>query len=191
MSLDALLRLVVTRLEALGIPYMLTGSLASSYHGVPRSTRDIDVVVDADRGQLLRLGAALREAGLYVSDEAIAEALEARGQFNAIDAESGSKIGIILVKDRPFSREEFAQRDSAELDGLRMSIVRAEDIIVAKLEWARSGESERQLRDVAGILAVRGVGLDRVRLTHWVADLGLEEQWRAALEVERREREST
>ena len=185
MRVEALLRLLVENLHEVGIRYMVTGSLASSYHGTPRSTRDIDVVFDADDVLLRKLAQRLRDAGLYVSDTAIIEAVEARGFFNAVDGASGWKIDFILLKDRPFSQQEFRERESADYVGLSLSLVRAEDIVVAKLEWAQLGESERQLRDVAGILAVQGDRLDRHRVEHWVAELGLEEQWEEALRVER------
>lgn len=170
-------------LDRVGVPYMLTGSLAASYHGAPRSTQDIDLVVEASVALLLEVGAELRAAGLYVSDDAIREAHASRGMFNAIDPESGWKVDLIVRKDRPFSRAEFESRREIEFLGLGLSIVSAEDLIIAKLEWARLGNSERQLRDVAEILGVQGSRLNVTRIEEWTAMLELESEWTLAREI--------
>lgn len=180
MSFDALLTTLVLALEAQEIPFMLTGSLASSYHGVPRATQDIDFVVDASLDRFLALSAALRDQGFYVSDDAIREAVTMRGMFNAVDPDTGWKVDFIVRKDRPFSLAEFADRQTTEFAGVRVGIARAEDVIVAKLEWSRFGGSGRQLRDVAGILAAQGVTLDYGRIENWVESLGLETEWEEA-----------
>ena len=191
MTLVRILRLLVESMEELGIGYMLTGSLASSFHGDPRATQDIDLVIDGERRALDALGARLRESGFYADAEAIKHASEVRGVFNAIDQSSGWKVDFILLKDRPFSRSEFDGRVSAEVAGLSLSLVRPDDMVVAKLEWAKLGESDRQLRDVLGILMVQGPALDRVRIERWVEELALEPQWARVLEMERAEKEST
>jgi hypothetical protein len=187
-SAEAILRLVVGALDDLGIPYMLTGSLASAYYGAPRSTQDVDLVVDAVEDELQRLGDRLRGAGLYVDRGAISEAVRARGLFNAVDTSTGWKADFILMKSRPFSRAEFSDRVASHVAGMPLTIVRAEDIVVAKLEWAKETESERQLRDVVGVLMVQGDAVDRTRIERWVSDLGLEDVWRQALEMEQAER---
>ena len=191
MTLVRILRLLVESMEELGIGYMLTGSLASSFHGDPRATQDIDLVIDGERRALDALGARLRESGFYADAEAIKHASEVRGVFNAIDQSSGWKVDFILLKDRPFSRSEFDGRVSVEVAGLSLSLVRPDDMVVAKLEWAKLGESDRQLRDVLGILMVQGPVLDRVRIERWVEELALEPQWARVLEMERAEKEST
>ena len=190
MTLVRILRLLVESMEELGIGYMLTGSLASSFHGDPRATQDIDLVIDGERRALDALGARLRESGFYADAEAIKHASEVRGVFNAIDPSSGWKVDFILLKDRPFSRSEFDGRVSVEVAGLSLSLVRPDDMVVAKLEWAKLGESDRQLRDVLGILMVQGPALDRVRIERWVEELALEPQWARVLEMERAEKES-
>ncbi len=191
MTLVRILRLLVESMEELGIGYMLTGSLASSFHGDPRATQDIDLVIDGERRALDALGARLRESGFYADAEAIKHASEVRGVFNAIDPSSGWKVDFILLKDRPFSRSEFDGRVSVEVAGLSLSLVRPDDMVVAKLEWAKLGESDRQLRDVLGILMVQGPALDRVRIERWVEELALEPQWARVLDMERAEKEPT
>ncbi len=170
---------------------MLTGSLAGSYHGAPRSTQDIDLVVEASVAALLEVATKLRTHGLYVSDDAIREAHAARGMFNAVDPDSGWKVDFIVRKDRPFSRAEFESRREIEFLGLELSIASAEDLIVAKLEWARLGNSERQLRDVVEIIAVQGAGLDVRRIEEWTTKLDLETEWALACELADSSAEST
>ncbi len=164
---------------------MLTGSLAGSYHGAPRATQDIDLVVDASVESLLEVAANLRAAGLYVSDDAIREAVSTRGLFNAIDPETGWKIDFILRKDRPFSFLEFERRREIQFLGLSLSVARAEDVVVAKLEWAKLGDSERQIRDVAEIVAVQGDALDIIQIERWAEELGVRSQWQKVLEMNR------
>jgi len=191
LNLRGLLELVVGILDGAEVPYMLTGSLAGSYHGAPRSTQDIDLVVEASVAALLEVATKLRTHGLYVSDDAIREAHAARGMFNAIDPDSGWKVDFIVRKDRPFSRAEFESRREIEFLGLELSIASAEDLIVAKLEWARLGNSERQLRDVVEIIAVQGAGLDVRRIEEWTTKLDLETEWALACELADSSAEST
>jgi hypothetical protein len=169
---------------------MLTGSLASSYHGAPRATQDIDLVVDGSREALESLAGPLREAGMYVSEEAIRAAVSTRGMFNAIDAETGWKVDFIVRKDRPFSRHEFEHRQTTKYLGLDLSVARAEDVVVAKLEWSKLADSERQLRDVAEIVSVQGDDLDIAEVGQWAERLGLEAEWKRAQGLSQRDGDS-
>jgi hypothetical protein len=160
-------------LEAAGIPYMITGSVASSFHGEPRATRDLDIVIDPAPSALGRLIDDLRTGGFYVDRDAADDALRERTQFNAIGAEA-IKVDFIVRRDRPFSIAEFERREWVELLGSTGFIATVEDVILAKLEWAAQTDSERQLRDVAGMLAVAGDTLDETYLTNWARTLGVE-----------------
>ena len=166
-------------LEQLEIPHMVTGSVASSFHGRPRSTHDADIVIDPDPRQLAALVDRLGESGFYVDGDHARDALRRRLQFNAIDRQSAFKIDLIIRKDRPFSREEMARRGPAELwTGQTVAMASVEDTILAKLEWAKkAGRSQKQLDDVSGILAVRH-GLDRDYIEKWAAALGVLDLWR-------------
>lgn len=180
MSLAALLAATVGQLERAGVDYMITGSIASSYHGEPRATRDLDVVIDPDPVGIRRLVAELERAGLYVDMDAALAALDDRTQFHAIDATTGWKVDFLVRKDRPFSREESGRRSRADLLGTPSWIASPEDTIVAKLEWAASGSSDRQLSDVAAMLDVGGPSLDLAYIERWVTDLGLHGAWNRA-----------
>jgi hypothetical protein len=142
-------------------------------------------VIEAEAPALIRLAARLQAEGLYVSEAAILEAVASRGLFNAIDSASGWKIDFILRKDRDFSRQEFEARETIRFVGLDLSIAQAEDMVVAKLEWAKLSDSERQIRDVAAILSVQGNALNTDRIGRWVEELGLAKQWAAARDLAR------
>jgi hypothetical protein len=177
------LRRVIEILERLGVPYMLTGSVATSYHGRPRATHDADIVLDPTPDQLERLVADLDAAGFYVDADSAREAQRRRRQFNAIETQYACKIDLIVRKDRPFSREEFARRQGADLPFRdAVMVVSPEDAILSKLEWARrSGDSERQLRDAAGVLELNP-SLDRQYVEKWAAALGVDDLWRRIAE---------
>lgn len=148
--------------EALGrahVPFMITGSFASSYYGVTRSTQDIDFVVDPSPDQIQSFVRSLSAAEYYVNEEAAIEAQRHQSQFNVIDLDAGWKVDLIIRKARAFSREEFDRRRAAEFDGVPFFVTTAEDLILAKLEWAKLGESQRQIDDVAA--GPEGSGHDR------------------------------
>jgi hypothetical protein len=171
---------VVHALDAAGIPYMLTGSFASAYHATPRATQDIDLVIAPTREQLARLERAFPASAYYYDADAAMEALEHESMFNVIDLETGWKIDLIVRKSREFSRTEFARRQRVTFEGLDLYVASAEDVLLSKLEWARLGDSARQLEDAAGLLRRRESELDRSYLEHWVEQLGLRKQWEAA-----------
>jgi hypothetical protein len=167
-------------LEAACIPYMLTGSFASSLHGMPRVTHDVDIVIAPTIRTLDALIGEFPEDRFYLSRDAALQAYASEGMFNIVDFETGWKIDLIFRKSRPFSVEEFSRRREETLNGLRIFVASPEDVVLSKLEWAKLGESERQIRDVAGILVSRDGELDLNYLERWVAALGLASQWTKA-----------
>jgi hypothetical protein len=171
---------IIGALDGAGIPYMLTGSFASSYHGFPRATQDIDIVISPAVDQIRKLMKLLPETEYYVDKDAAMEALKQQGQFNVIDFESGWKVDLIIRKSRQFSRVEFDRRDIVEFYGIKLAIATAEDVLIAKLEWAKISESRRQIEDAAGILKIRAGELDLEYIQEWVHDLDLKLQWEAA-----------
>lgn len=174
------LELVVGLLDRLGIPYMVTGSIASSHHGRPRTTHDADIVFEPDQDALEALLDAVTAAHLYVGADTARDALRRRRQFNVIDPESGFKVDLIVRKDRPFSLQEFQRRRPVALTSrLTAAVASPEDSILSKLEWARkAAESERQLADAAAIVDVLGPALDVPYIERWAPELGVEALWR-------------
>ena len=180
MSASEILRTVVTQLDAAGIPFMLTGSVAAAAYGAGRATMDVDLVIDATSAQLRRLVAALSGPDVYVSGDAALQALADQSMFNVIDSATGWKADLIIRKARPFSVTEFGRRTPLEFDGMQLWVATVEDVIVAKLEWAKTGGSARQLEDVSALVRVAGDALDLGYIERWVAALGLVPQWQAA-----------
>ena len=172
MGLDDFLGRLVAGLDAAGVPYMVAGSVACALHGEPRSTQVVDIVVDLDAESLRRLLQELPEEHYYVSHDAAREALRRRSQFNVIDMATGWKADLIVLKRRAFSQTEFSRRRPATLLGVEVQVVSAEDVVLTKLEWAqKSGGSERQLRDVRGVLQAPGQRLDETYLQAWAERL--------------------
>ncbi len=175
--IDSVLSRVVQALSNAGVPYMLTGSFASSLHGAPRVTHDVDIVIAPTLGSLHRLLEQFPEDAYYVSKDAALQAYGSEGMFNVVDFDTGWKVDFIIRKSRQFSQDEFERRRPATIESTEVTVASAEDVIVAKLEWAKLGESERQLRDAASIVSIRRDELDWEYIERWVAQLDLEEQW--------------
>lgn len=183
MNLATLLAATIGQLERAGVPYMITGSVASSYHGEPRATRDLDIVIDPDGTGIDRLVGELVGAGLYVDPNGALRTHGDQTQFHVIDATTGWKIDFLIREDRPFSREEFSRRARADLLGTTAWIASPEDTIVAKLEWAVASSSDRQLSDVAAMLDIGGESLDLAYIDRWIDGLGLQAAWTRAVEL--------
>jgi hypothetical protein len=190
-NLSDFVRRLVDVLEGLGLPYMFVGSAASTLHGPPRSTQDIDLVVALTLKDAPRLLAAFPDDGYYVSAEAVRDAVLRRYSFNIIDLESGWKADIMVLKARPFSRVEFERRQRADVLGSPSWVATAEDTILAKLEWSRlAGGSARQRDDVLGMIEAQGKALDIDYLNHWASVLGVKDALDEALTSVRGRRES-
>lgn len=177
MSVSEVLHRITSALDQNGIAYMLTGSFASAYHGTPRSTQDIDIVVEATQAQLRSLVQSLPIDQYYSDLDAALQAHKTESMFNVIDLSTGWKVDFILLKSRPFSREEFRRRLRVELQGVSLFLASAEDIVVAKLEWSKRAQSQRQIDDAAAILRVRRETLDQSYIEKWTKELRLEDEW--------------
>jgi hypothetical protein len=177
-------------LERLHIPHLAAGSLASSFHGEPRSTNDVDFVVDLAPGRVPDLLAALGDR-YYASADAMAEAVRAGGAFNLIHYATAVKVDLFVAGDDAFDAERLATRTRERIgttDREVLAMDTAANTILRKLEWYRRGGevSERQWRDVIGVIRVQGARLDWDRLVAWAARLGVAD----LLERARREGQS-
>ena len=165
-------RQVTAVFEALGVAYVIGGSLASMVHGMMRTTMDADIIADLQPGHAAALVAALGEA-FYVPDEALLrQAIERRGSFNLIHLATMFKVDIFVPQARPFDRQQLARRIGERVasgSDERLWVLSAEDVILAKLEWFRLGgeTSERQWRDVLGVVKAQGAALDVAYLRQW------------------------
>ncbi len=182
MTLEDLLSRLTPVLERVQVPYMLTGSVASSAHGTPRSTRDLDIVIAPTRSQLLALMQQFPSSHYYVDEQQALQALANRSQFNIIDHSSGWKVDFIIAEDSEYGRTAFTRRRLIDLGGNAVYVASAEDVLIAKLRWAKLGGSDRQLQDAVGILSIQGSNLDMPYIERWVLELRLEKEWQALRE---------
>ena len=166
-------------LEELGVPYLVGGSLASSLHGIPRSTQDVDLVAALRQEHVEPLLRAL-QAEYYVSADAMRDAIRQRSCFNLIEQRTVYKIDIFVLADDALSRFEMQRREEVVVDDAgtaRLVVASAEDIVLQKLAWFRLGgeSSERQWRDAQGVLKVQRQRLDLAYLRERAAETSLVE----------------
>lgn len=178
-------RLLHPIFEQLGIPYYITGGVAASMYGDPRTTRDMDLVIEARREDISQLAEALEQAGFYCPPGAVEEIAEGRGQTLSIThMEQLLNADLVLNINTDFDRSKMARRrleaiDEAEL--LQVWVIAPEDLILAKLLWGRGNQSEKQWRDVLGVLKVQVDILNYAYLAEWAEQLGISEMLQQAL----------
>jgi hypothetical protein len=167
----------VAVLGRLDIPYAAAGSLASSVHGEPRSTDDIDIVADLRPVHIAPLTAAL-QPDWYVSEDAMRDAIAHGTSFNAVHLGTGVKVDFFVVGSDGFDARRVATAQAVRIGADAAATLRvdtAEHTVLRKLEWFRRGgeTSERQWRDVVGVLRAQGQRIDREELTAWAGRLGV------------------
>lgn len=168
---------VATRLETAGVPYVIGGSLASSVHGEPRATLDVDLVADLRADSLSTVVGALAQ-DYYVDADAAQEAVRLGASFNLVHLGAGVKVDIFVAGSDAFDHERLRSRLAVAvpppLSGT-LWLDTAEHTLLRKLEWYRRGGevSERQWRDVAAIVALQEGTLDRTVLVRWATILGV------------------
>jgi hypothetical protein len=180
LSATAVFEKVRAALEAAGIPYFVTGSFASSAYGVPQSTNDIDIVIAPSRPQLEQLLQQFPAADFASDREDALDALARKSFFNIVDYANFWKVDFIIKQQTPFDASRFARRVVIEIAGVLLYAASPEDVLITKLWWAKLGESERQIKDAAGIIQVQGERLDLEYVDRWVTVLELERQWAVA-----------
>jgi len=172
-----IVRDISQRFEQVGIPYMLTGSMAMNYYAQPRMTRDIDVVIAIAPDDVHRV-AALFQPDYYVSEESIRESIVRESIFNLIHQDSVIKVDCIIRKRNEYRRVEFERRQRISILDFSTFIVSKEDLIISKLFWAKDSLSEIQLGDVKNLLAT---GYDAAYLQRWTGELGLDNLFKECL----------
>jgi hypothetical protein len=176
---------VTSILEKLQIPYGIGGSVASSIYGIVRATMDVDMVADIRPEQVAKFVTILQDK-FYIDEPSVRQAVSGRGAFNLIHFDTMVKIDVFVRKEREFDRQQLSRRVSEQVStdpGETLWILSPEDVILAKLDWYRLGGevSERQWRDVLGVLKTQAGHLDKTYLQKWAGELGVEDLLSRAL----------
>jgi hypothetical protein len=172
--------------ERLHISYLVGGSLASSVHGVPRATRDIDLIAEIQLEKVGPLTSALAPH-FYADADMMRQSMALGRAFNVIHLASAYKFDIFPAKNDAYTRIQFERRQerrfAVEDEEVQFQVASAEDTILSKLVWYKSGGgiSEQQWRDILNVIDVRGDTLDRPYLREWAARLGVSELLAEAL----------
>ena len=158
---------------------MITGSVASMIYAEPRSTLDVDLVVELGVDEVSAFLAAFPEDQFYRPPAEIVRqecARDSRGHFNLIHHDTGFKADIYPAGSDPLHRWALDRRRRLDDPVVPLTLAPPEYVILRKLEFWREGGSPKHLRDVAGILAA-GVPLEEPFLEEQIRARGLQEAW--------------
>jgi len=176
----------IITLERLNIPYYIGGSIASSVYGIAQATIDVDLVSELRQEHVKLLVQGLK-TDYFIDEEMIYDAIRNKSSFNLIHLATMLKIDIFISAGRQFDRKSFERRRkdsiSDEPGSVQIFLCSAEDTILSKLEWYKSGGnvSERQWKDIIGIIKVQGELLDKYYLHNWAEELGVADLLEKAL----------
>ena len=169
------------RLNTLGVPYMVSGSVAVIIYGEPRLTHDVDLIVVLDRAHIARLPEVFPPAEFYCPPTeviAVEAAREQRGHFNIIHHETGFKADVYLSGRDPLHAWGLMRARKLEVEGQELVVAPPEYVIVRKLEYYREGGSEKHLRDIRSMLDTSPEAIQIAELEQQIAARGLQEAWR-------------
>lgn len=179
MSQQELLKKVISALEAVGIDYMITGSIASSLQGEPRSTHDIDIIIIIQTSSVDKFVEFFPPSMYYLNKDSIFKAIENHDMFNLIEISEGDKVDFWILTDDTYDRIRFSRKYTEEFSGIKIQVSRPEDTILSKLRWAMlSGGSEKQFIDALRIYEVQYEILDKDYLEYWVRELNIGSLWK-------------
>lgn len=170
--------LVTSKLEEIGIPYLIGGSVASIVHGIPRLTLGVDLVADIKEQQIAKLVSVFEE-DFYIDEHAVRRAVRTQASFNMIYLDKMYKVDIFIPQGDSWSKEGMRLRQLkpllADEDSTARYISSAETTVLQKLLWYKKGGgvSEKQWDDILGVLKVQAGTLDYDYLNAWAAELGI------------------
>lgn len=182
MEQSELLAFLIQVFERLGLDYLITGSVATSYYGEPRFTNDIDVVVELTTKDISKFCRSFPREDFYLSADAVRTAVRERRQFNVLHPATGLKVDVFVMKETAFDQSRHSRRQHLKIDeGLTAWFASPEDVILKKLVYYKEGGSEKHIRDILGVLKIQGNSIDLDYLAHWAVQLGLLDLWQDVL----------
>lgn len=174
------LRDCAEKLERLGIAYMLTDSMALAHYAIPRTTADIDIVIEISMDDVDKFIGEF-EPDYYIPHDRIRDAISRNRMFNILNQKTIIKVDCVVRKNEEFQKEAFSRRKRINYAGyFDVWIIGKEDLILSKLNWAKNTKSEMQMRDVASILRN---GYDENYVQTWAEKLGVKDLLSKCLEM--------
>jgi hypothetical protein len=168
---DEAVTAVFDALTALGVDYMVTGSLASNLYGVPRSTKDADLVIYPDAPKLAGLSDVL-QAPLNLDPQMSFETVTATTRLIIRWAKRPFKIELFLLSNDPHDQERFRRRQRGMMLGRMVCVPTPEDVIITKLRWSQAGKRSKDVDDVRNVIAVQGDRIDWGYVHRWCDEHG-------------------
>ncbi|MDD8018641.1 MAG: hypothetical protein PHP42_09735 [Bacteroidota bacterium] len=160
------------------IDYMITGSVASSLHGEPRTSHDIDMVVSITETSIPTLIRSFPPPQYYLTEESIREAIVHKSMFNLIQTDTGDKIDFWILTNEAFDQSRFKRKYVQRALGVRMYVSTPEDTILMKLKWSKdSGGSTKQNTDALRIYELQHHKLDTEYIENWSKLLDVKPMW--------------
>ncbi|MBC7826882.1 MAG: hypothetical protein H7122_03980 [Chitinophagaceae bacterium] len=164
------LQTIIEFLHGEGISYMLSGSVAMSVYTIPRSTRNIDFVINLQAKDAEKLASYFKE-GYYCDKDAVTDAIEHQTMFNIIDHATGFKADFVILKTEAFRQKEFERRIKADFFGIPIYVVTVEDLLLSKLIWIQEMQSSIQKEDIKNLILVEEMDWHYIR--YWINSLRL------------------
>ncbi|MBL7138605.1 MAG: nucleotidyl transferase AbiEii/AbiGii toxin family protein [Bacteroidales bacterium] len=170
MLVQRVLEDIIEILERVETPYMLSGSIAFNIYAIPRSTRDIDLVVELQEHTIPRFLNAV-SGRYYVNEDTVREEVRRKGMFSIIDQQSSYKIDFILLTNHPYEQHKFNRRKAIVINNQTICVITLEDLILSKLIWIQRMESDLHKRDIRQLLENPDADMDYIR--HWISEMNL------------------
>jgi hypothetical protein len=170
----------------LHVPYLIGGSLASVLYGMVRTTQDADIVAEMRQEHIRPFVSTLQDE-FYIDEEMIASSIHRNTSFNIIHRETFFKVDVFIPSPRPFLQSQLAraQKQTFTFEAeVSAKFATPEDTILSKLEWFRLGgeTSERQWRDILGVIKTRANKLDLAYLRKWAEEIQVSDLLERALQ---------
>ncbi len=168
---EQLLCKIAKILETFKITYAVTGGFAVAIWGKPRFTADIDIIIELVSKNIKPLTKTLLsiDKAAYVSEEAMRDALEHKGEFNFIHPNTNLKVDFWVRESKAdiYGKLKLERARIKKINNQEIYFVSPEDLILSKLAWSKESGSTRHLEDVKTVLDVQKSKLDLDYIKKW------------------------